>query len=242
MSSGCCKVMPFMVLKNQLEHENRRVSFFVLQLKTNLAKIYYLQSGKVIMLPGVGSNDSNGMLFEDKKCFLECLDKDHFPIENVRPRIVEEYPEDVLKVNVSIDSIIKHVLQLPQISQEFGAANIGISLAPLLVALKKNFKKISRKDSFYAGLILGEYLRKERNGKWMLLKRYGTFNPYYIPAILCADGSVVLFWDYLASYFVDSNTTPEIFLHLPWIKESGLTVNSDFIKNSFAGYTVLADR
>jgi hypothetical protein len=225
-------------LKPYILHEGRGLIDFDLQLKTNLAAVYYLKTGQVVMLAGDLSDFSKGILFDNKECFSDFVAEDHFPINNNRPVIEEAYQEYVLAIDNKMESIVGHLSDLTGVKVN-SAIKQATSLSELLIELRARSKKLSRKDWFLSALLLGEYVRRERKASWIILKRYGTFNPYYTPAILNPNGTVVLFWDYLKSFFDIPGDSPEQYCNLPWIKDSQLKVDGGFIKNNFKGYKIL---
>jgi hypothetical protein len=225
-------------IKKRLQAESKNITDFDTQLQTNLAFVYTLKTGEVAMIPGNYTNESRGLVFKDKNCYLEYLQKDHFPIENERMLIQEKHQAEVLEVNNNTGKLFSQLsekMNMPPGNEAVTAA----ALSALLQKIRTEKNKLSKKEIFYAALLLGEYLRITGNGHWLLLKQYGTFNPYYTPAILYADKTIVLFWDYLNSYFTNPGITPENYANLPYIKKPSLSFESNFFKVNFPAYKEL---
>jgi|HubBroStandDraft_1064217.scaffolds.fasta_scaffold22026_2 hypothetical protein len=113
-------------------------------------------------------------------------------------------------------------------------------LSALLMSLRA--QELSKQDLFYAALILGEYVRRVNRGQWMILKKYGTYNPYYAPAIVYFSERIFLLWDYLETFFGSSSVSPEHYAALPYVEEPGLLLNNGFFKNNFWDYIRLGER
>lgn len=238
MTNQCYKILTVKELEAQLKLNSIKELEFDTCLKTNNCFAYYLKSGEVILLPNNSSELSKGILFENKNCFLDCVEKDSFPIENESKTIEEKYSTDINTVNRGINEMVNYLFSklVPDKNVDFIDAS---SLSQILQEAKIKRKRLSEREVLYSALALGEYVRRLNNGKWILLKQYGTFNPYYVPAIIYPDNSILPFWNYLNSYFKDTNTTPEVFANLPYIKNPVLKIESEFFKNNYFGYTIL---
>ena len=77
------------------------------------------------------------------------------------------------------------------------------------------------------------------NGNWILLKKYGTFNPYYTPGILYPDHSIIVLSDILDLYFDNSSITSDNFVKLPFIKEPKLKLGNNFFEQKYPEYKIL---
>jgi hypothetical protein len=227
----CFIILDGQSVENYLhENSNKILTKFYLN---NNCLIYFLSSGKVVLSPEFYLNkDLKGIVFNDKKCYEDCIDKDQYPIENNPIEVAEKYKNFIEKINTEIDNILvelsaKFLPQGKSISNE-------VELSQILTILHK--KKLAQKDLFFAAMALGEYVRRVNHGRWIILKKYGTYNPYYIPAIIYDDNSIFLLWEFLPTFFKNSTSTPEIFASLPYIKDPGLTLNNEFFKSNFYGY------
>lgn len=238
MNRECYSINSVAEIENILKKESKGLFDFDTTLKTNHAFVYYLLSGQVVLLPGSLQEDKKGLVFENKACYNKFLELDHFPISNDDGTIEEEFQPDILNVKEKIPGIVE------SLSSETSLVNhienySDETLSVLLKELKSKWNTLSRKDRFYSCLVLGEFLRQNNNGKWILLKRYGTFNPYYTPAIIYPNDSVLLFWDYLSSYFQNKSISPKAFADLPYIQNPKLAISSPFLKNKFIEYKIL---
>lgn len=220
------------ILKNEQKKNN--VLDYDKQLSTNQAFVYYLHSGKVILLPNNLLDSSKGVLFDTKASFEYFLERDSFPIENERATLEEKHQTEILNLNNRIAEIID------RISLKLGSKQSSESLSGLLHEMKKpGNRKVLKEEIFNCGLILGEYVRRQKKGKWILLKLYGTFNPYYTPAILYPDKSVMVLRNSLSHYFDNNAMTPEKFIQLPFINEPVLNYDGNTFKGSYTVTKIL---
>lgn len=233
MTPKCYETLPVSELKTYLKHDSKDVFDFDLQLENNNAFVYYLESGKVILMPNSRLDTSKGILFNDNNCFKECLQKDSFPIENEDVSLEEMYQPELLELDKRMDEIITYL------SIAYNCKSNSLSLLLQKAREKEAHRKVSDKENLYSGLLLGEYIRISNNANWILLKKYGTFNPYYTPALIYPDNSILVLSDNLDLYFDSSSITPENFIGLPFIKEPKLKLESDFFKKNYPGYKIL---
>jgi len=230
MNSDCAKPMCVTDLKKILQIEGKGDFDFDEQIKTNFAFVYYMKNGEVILIPASRSDQTMGLMFKAKKCFFDCLEKDSYPIQNDYMRLEEPYQEEIISINDNIEKIVVHLLTCLQLDLPITEIDVN-SLSFLLYKLRENKELLGEKESFYTSLILGEYLRLEKKGKWITLKRYGQFNPYYIPAILYPNGKIVLqdfFIDFLESSYTLKNFCGFIFIDKPTLQLQGEPFNQMF--------------
>lgn len=225
MEFDCHKVIPVSELKLLLTAESRGVLDFDQQLKTNKAFVYSMKTGKVVVLPNDLSDNSNGLLFNNKSCFEQCISLDKFPIDNQNKTLEEKFQPDILNIDKQIERIIL------DLSAPYGFQPNPPPLEILLRKLKSSKGKRSDQMTLYSGLVLGEYLRRAVRGKWVLLKTYGTFNPYYTIGIVYPNMSVVILRDAVDMYFFGSSIAPESFIELPFIQSPSLKIkNTNFVE------------
>ncbi len=240
MDPECYKVYYSQDIIVKLNANSIKVADFDTCLSTNKCFVYYLKSGEVFLLPNNYSNvHSKGILFYNKECYDDCLKKDHFPIENSKLVIEEKYANYIQNVDKKIDTVIQEMMLrfMPKNKEKLSDST---RISQLLLTLKS--KKLNEKDLFYAALTLGEFVRRFNKGHWIILKRYGTYNPYYTPGIIYEDNSICLFWDYLKTYFKNPPLTPEKFSSLTYIKKPALNLNSNFFQNNFYGYLIFESK
>lgn len=231
MITECYKVLPISELQLYVQKNSKEDSDD--QLKTNYALVYYLKSGEVVLMPGSHSERGKGLLFKDVNCFKNFEKMDSFPIENEKKVLEEKYQSTILSLNTKIPEILSNLTKLVNDNQKED------SIPSLLEKSKKKVYKKDEKVNIYSGLLLGEYIRRTYNGKWILLKIYGTFNPYYTPAILYPDNSVLLLRNKLKTYFENQSITLDTFINLDFIKDPGLKFGGTFFKNNYSGYILL---
>ena len=236
MEDNCYKVINYDEVKSILDDNSRTFIRFDLCLSTNFCFVYYLKSGEVVLIPPKYSDKNlKGILFANKKCLFDCMDADHFPVQNERMTVEEKYGDIVKNIQDSIKPIVTELLS-EYMPEKKDTAIESATLSKLLGIIRK--KKLPEKKLFYAALALGEYVREVNGGKWIILKKYGTYNPYYVPAIIYPDNNIFILWDFLTSFFKESNYTPEIYAGLPWVKSPELKMDGAFFKNNYYGYRI----
>jgi hypothetical protein len=95
---------------------------------------------------------------------------------------------------------------------KYSPINAKVSLASILDEAKKKNRKYTKEDKFFYTIILGEYLRISMNGRWLLLKRYGTYNPYFEPVIEYPNGNFVPILDRTQDFFNYDGISFDIFI------------------------------
>lgn len=233
MNLNCYKIQTVSELKHILHNESRDILRFDLQLKDNLAFIYYLKTGHVIMLPNNLLDNEKGILFDSKSCFEKYLQKDSFPIENQEIQIEENFQEEILEVNLRIDSIVAYFVKKYDHESQ-------LTLSDILLKVRNDEKqkRVDSKETLYSGLLLGEFVRRAVDGKWILLKKYGTFNPYYTPGIIYPDGSILILREKLDLFFESDSILPEGFLKWPGIRNPSLKFESRVFKSRYPYYQI----
>ncbi|MDE1192511.1 MAG: hypothetical protein PW786_10275 [Arachidicoccus sp.] len=203
------------------KNDKTRFDFY---LSTNLCFVYCLKSGEVVLLPNERADTSKGILFSEKKYFDECVENDSFPIENEGKGMQQRYQDEIKTINTQTDKMFYELSSKLSPKEILDVNNIS-SLSKLLDLTKKKWKKLTTQEQFYATLLLGEYVRRTYKGRWLLIKKYGTFNPYYEPTILYPDSSIFELGRYLNLYF-NHSVTPEIYVTLPLIADQGMKLSS----------------
>ena len=167
---------------------------FGYQLQTNYGFVYNLKSGQVVFIPN--NFRDNGLLFQDEKCFKRFVDADKFPIENPDKNLYDTEIDKIKTINKQIEFYHTHLntvlkLDFPEISREAAQAY-------LKKIVGRTIKKLTT-NADLVGLIavFGEIIRKEIDGKWVIEKWYGTYNPHFKPRILTSDNKLIFIDDTL---------------------------------------------
>lgn len=234
--ADCYKVMCVAELKKALAAESRDILDFNHQLNTNQAFVYKLTSGKVVLLPNSLIDTSDGIIFDSQNCFERYRDEDRFPIENEMKTIEEMFQSDILCLDSKLPEIMRRFASFHKFDLDTG------SISSLLQVVKSSKSTNSHDYRFSSVITLGEFIRKCNNGHWILLKSYGTFNPYYTPGILYPSGSVLILRNVASHYFDNSTITLEGFSRLPFIQAPTLKLGSAAFHNTFRGYRILDEK
>lgn len=165
---------------------------FDYQLKTNFGFIYNLKSGQVVFIPNNFRGD--GLLFPNKNCLDQIIEADRFPIENPGNNLYDTEIERIKSINKQIDFYRKHLNTV--LKFDFEEISREVAQAYIKRVVGRTIKKLTTNTDL-VGLIaiFGELLRKEINGKWVIEKWYGTYNPHYKPRILTKNNMLIFIDD-----------------------------------------------
>jgi hypothetical protein len=181
----CVEIIEYPAFQKLLaDHHKDPMRDFDYQLETNHAFIYKLNTGQVVLFPAFPSaNSPKCLVFRDQNCFDECVLNDHFPIENYDKQL-EDNDTDRLR------SITSNILYY----QDYLNNRYSLHFVELnREAIQDYYSKVAKDTSGYPltvialGTLMGEQLRIEMNGNWVLRKSYGPYNPYYTPLVKSGD-------------------------------------------------------
>lgn len=226
------KIVSVAESKDHLKVESRTVFDFDSQLKNNKAFVYFLKSAEVILLPNNLLDSSKGIIFKKKQFFEDCLRDDKFPLGNESIRLEERYQSEISQ----IDKIVPNIVT--SLSESLNYRSDTKDLSGLLEKARDMNAKANEKEYLYSALLLGEYVRRMHKGNWILLKEYGTFNPYYTPGIIYPDSSVVIIRN-IFDFFSHSELSPEKFGHNQFIQEPKLNLKNWSFKQDYPDYKIL---
>lgn len=174
---------------------------FDYQLQTNYAFIYKLMDGRIVMFPSHATVIKPKILvFSDQTCFDDCVSKDHFPVDNYDKQLEDHNVDHLRNIGSNISYYQDYLNKIYGL--DFGELNRG--------AIQSYYLKVVKDESGYPmtviamGTLMGEQLRIESNGKWVLRKIYRRYNPYYSPLIKVND-QVLSVFDHLYS-MIESQT------------------------------------
>lgn len=184
-SMDCVEIIEYSTFEKLLaDHHKAPMKDFDYQLETNHAFIYKLNTGQIVLFPSSATpNPPKCLVFRDQACFDECVSKDHFPIENYDKQL-EDHDPDRLK---NIGANISYYQEYLNNQYKLGFTELNRE------TIESYYLKVLKDKSGYPltiialGALMGEQLRIELNGKWVLRKWYGPYNPYYSPLIKSGD-------------------------------------------------------
>jgi hypothetical protein len=161
---------------------------FDIQLPTNYAHVYYLENGEVVLVPATYKPEQYGLLLQSKIVLDEMIHKDSFPIENSDKQILEYAPNALLKLP-DIAFFKNYLDKKLALNDILDKTSIQKYYAGVLKLKKRNI--ILPLDYIALGILFESLIKQDMNGEWILLKKYGTFNPYFEPAILSPDKKII---------------------------------------------------
>lgn len=179
----CVEIIEHTGFQKLLEDNGLAKRDFAYQLSTNRAFIYEFPSGQIGLFPAHPSTSPRCLVFQNRSCFDDCVARDHFPIENY-DRQIEDYDVELLR----------HINKNVERYQAFLNNRYGFDYKNLSREICHNYYlKVVKDKSNYPtalialGAVMGETLRIELSGKWILKKDYGAYNPYYVPLLQSGD-------------------------------------------------------
>lgn len=176
----CVTVKSLEEAEKYLALHGKKLSDWEEQLPTNRATVYRISTGEVILLPSPLRPGYKCLLFSNEECFRECVRKDSFPVENEDKEMFEYDPEGQRKIHENIGKY--HAYLNKRLKLDYPSLDRSNMQAYYEGVYK--IKKKERMDIVALGAVMGELFRKELNGRWILEKWYGTYNPYYKPLIV----------------------------------------------------------
>jgi hypothetical protein len=154
---------------------------FDYQLETNYGFVYRLKNGQVIFLPNNFRND--GLIFKDDQCFNYFLKVDKFPIENPGTDLYDTEIERIKTINRQIDFYHQHLNKV--LKFDFRELDQEAAQAYLKKIIGRTIKQLTTNTDLMALIaVFGEMIRRQINGKWVIEKWYGMYNPHFKPRIL----------------------------------------------------------
>jgi len=165
---------------------------FDYQLKTNYGFVFNLKNGKVIFIPN--NLRAQGLLCDSQKCFDQIVKADRFPMENPERNLYDTEIERIKTINKQIEFYQQHLntvlkFDFPEISREAAQAY-------LKKIIGRTIKKLTTHTDLMAVIaVFGELIRREIDGKWVIEKWYGTYNPHFKPRVLTKDDKLIFIDD-----------------------------------------------
>lgn len=193
-STNCYEVKSQEWLMNELDKNEIQFGYHGTQLfeSSRLAVIYKLKNEKIILLPESIYENGKGLILNNYDCLAQMLVEDYIPIENPEKTYLESNQDQLHRLHEDVDYFLKYL------NNRFGSDFVDIDKSSYEFFYSKilaNYTNQDNEDEDYLALTIlaGELIRKSREGKWILIKNEGVFNPYYEPSILLKDNSIVDF-------------------------------------------------
>ena len=186
MESNCWIVHPESFLVSYLEMHKKNVLDSDFELETNHSSVYILSNKEIILLtsPSFIGEERKGILFKNKECFDETVKNDIFPLDNIDKTLFEVQMQ---KIDNDLINNIPVLQKLLNDSLNLDLKDINeITLNIYINSLHQRIinKQMSSTEYFAFATLFSEFFRTKINGKWVLLKKYGSINPYYEPVIV----------------------------------------------------------
>ncbi len=190
----CFQIKNSQVLIDYLKTNENIDAFydFGYQLQTNCGFVYNLKGGQVVFIPNNFRGD--GMLLQDENCFKQFVDADKFPIENPGNDLYDTEIDRIKTINKQIDFYRIHLNTVLKFN--FPEINRDAAQAYIKKIVGRTIKKLTTNTDLVALIaVFGELIRREVDGKWVLEKWYGTYNPHFKPRVLTKDKKLIFIDD-----------------------------------------------
>jgi hypothetical protein len=167
---------------------------FDFQLQTNYGFVFILKNGRVAFIPNNFRDDA--ILFNNRQSYQKTINSDFFPIENPDKSLYDVEIKRISTINKQIEFYQTHLNTV--LKFDFKKLDIESAQVYMKKIIGRKIKKMTTDTDLIALIaILGEILRQRINGKWLLEKWYGTYNPYYMPRILTPSKKIIHINDYI---------------------------------------------
>jgi len=166
------------------------------QLSTNHCWVHEMNNGEVILLPNKyldprGKGRIKGLLVKDIVTFRKMIENDYFPIESYKYKLFEEEQDRIKNLSQEINYYFNFLQYCYKKTEDTLTKSVGERL--FSQAIGRKIKGVfTDKERMALMIVTGELLRRLVEGKWILEKKYGVFNPYYKPNILTCHNTVIL--------------------------------------------------
>lgn len=229
------KIMSVSELKLLLKNESKEWTDFDWQHPYSKAFVYYMKNGDVIMLPNNLAIESAGIWFESKNVYKKFDSIGKFPIENEMKSIEEEYQNLFKDFPKSLKSASDYF------NSKYSVDTITLSLSEVLVRLQQDVRfnmRFSLED-MYSVLLLGEFIRREFGGRWILLECFGTFNSYYTLGLIDSNNKILFPFEIYDLYFCKSEIALTNFMKTPFVRNWYMTLQDQRFSARFSSFRII---
>ncbi len=162
---------------------------FDYQQQTNYGFVHELKNGEIVFFEN--HFEHKATLINSKKCFDDIISNDRFPVENPEQDMFDIEGDKMKSFHLLADYYRNHLNRIlkfdfPEITKEAAQAY-------LKKVIRRKIKKLTSGTNIVALIsVIGELVKAAAIGRWLLEKRYGTYNPIYEPNILTSARNVYL--------------------------------------------------
>ena len=167
-----------------LKRKNKDLADIDYQLKGNNANVYLLADGTAVLVPNSWYKSFYPAFIFYKINFLtEMVEEDFFPIDDGYKTDLEKEASKIKNIEDNYYYYLTYLNSKTNLDiQELNEKNLKKAYQYL-----GNTKK-SEKDDFtklvlsYC-VVLGNYIKIKEGGQWYILKKYASYNPFYLPSV-----------------------------------------------------------
>lgn len=178
--SSCYSIVDIENISKLLQEDSKSLSDFEFQMtESNLALVYHLSNGQIVMMPAEMSGSC--ILYNNQECFDIDRANDSYPDVRNNPKLVfERYSNELMHLQENNIDTFLNILYSLDISP-------SISGIELLKMAKSKMTDVENAFYFSFYVVLADLIRRENSAKWILVKKYRDFQSYYEPQLLVED-------------------------------------------------------
>jgi hypothetical protein len=214
----CYSILNAVEMEQLLIDRKRSVLNYDCTLNDGALRVYRFADGVHLILPESIYPDPvppPGFLCPTANCYLELVATEQLPLNSPMIDYCESDVARLLTINSNIEAY-----------RAFLAANLSapppaIDRSDLATLWPKVWRAIrSKRNTAPAGyfvayaVVVSELVRLEKNGRWLLQKKYGVYNPYWKPLVIGEDDTVYNVFSRLQGTDFRRQTLEEFLWHL----------------------------
>ena len=162
--------------------KNGRTFDFDYQLETNKAFIFVLKDTSVLFYPN-NPDAKEGFLFKNKSVLDKMIIDDFFPLQFSLGRYLhDKYITEIKELNIDY---FRNFLFSTHLFKKDKDKKIEDIYNTFLHSKNKKWEL-----AYAISILVMEDYKLKHNAKWLIVKRYGPYNPYFEPYLYTNDGRV----------------------------------------------------
>ncbi len=155
-------------------------------IETNQAYIFYLKEDTIIVYR---NGTQRGLLLNDRAFLKTLIQNEYYYIEDEYGQSYEYEVDKFKNINKNIPYFLSFINSVMQ-KQYTGINKENLEEILTFFYIKKKKNNFTRYEWNALIAVVGEYSRKELDGKWLLKKGVGEYNSYYEPLFMDKNGKI----------------------------------------------------
>ncbi len=182
--SNYCEIITFEKIESILLENGRQLEDMDEIIESNRAYVYYLPENSIIVYR---NGTQRGLLLNDKAFLKTLIQNEYYYIEYLYGQSYEYEVDKFKNIHKNIPYFLNFINSVMQKQYtHINKENLEEILTFFYIKKRKN--DFTRYEWNALIAVVGEYSRKELDGKWLLKKGVGEYNSYYIPFVADKNG------------------------------------------------------